>query len=355
MRLLGTATEYAFVNARIRGIKSRFLTFGDYERLIQSSDYEDFLKNLSMTYYGAIISSGSFGESPSPEDIFVLLSKDFANITYRLTRTLTGKTLRFTETYLNLFLAESLKSIIRGVEAKLDRDEILRFVVPISPDQAQVFATLVDSGSVPNLVEMMPYWDIRLSLLTRLHAYDTYGSTAPLEVAIEEWYLRSMLDALSDFSYDEKKRVLSILEPRVDLRNALTMVRGLRMGLHNNDIALSLARFTARSNALREALLTATTWQEVFAKLEKTRYRQFATRLAKIYEESDDLGEVELLIEDSLAQRMKSQLTAYPFHIGTVIGFFGLKYYEIRNINSIAVGVERGESAETIRKMITIW
>ncbi|TFG06339.1 hypothetical protein EU522_01745, partial [Candidatus Thorarchaeota archaeon] len=49
------------------------------------------------------------------------------------------------------------------------------------------------------------------------------------------------------------------------------------------------------------------------------------------------------------------QLTAFPFHVGTILGFFSLKYYEIRNLRSIAVGLERGESAENIRRMITIW
>ncbi|MCK5389948.1 MAG: V-type ATPase subunit, partial [Candidatus Thorarchaeota archaeon] len=49
------------------------------------------------------------------------------------------------------------------------------------------------------------------------------------------------------------------------------------------------------------------------------------------------------------------QLTAFPFHLGTIIGFFSLKQYEVRNLRSIAVGIERGESAEVIRRMITIW
>ncbi len=355
MSSLRSANEYAFINARIRGIKSHFLTFGDYERLMQSADYDEFLKNLGMTYYGPIISTGPFGGAPTPEELMILLSRDFADLTHNLSRSLTGRTLALTKAYLNLFLAESIKSIIRGLEVGMERDEILRFVVPISPEQAEVFSAMVDVGSVPNLIEMIPYPDIHLALLTRLHAYETHGSTAPLEVAIEEWYLRTILTALSKFPYGERRRVLSIFELRVDLRNTLAMVRGLRMGLANADIALSMARFTVKSNSLRESLLTASTWQEVFARLEKTQYHDFAVRLAKVYEETNDLGEVELLIEDSLAQRMRLQLTAYPFHIGTVIGFFGLKYYEIRNINSIAVGVERGESAETIRKMITIW
>jgi vacuolar-type H+-ATPase subunit C/Vma6 len=89
--------------------------------------------------------------------------------------------------------------------------------------------------------------------------------------------------------------------------------------------------------------------------MEATRFGQFGGRIARLYEETEDLSDVELAIEDYIVQRVKQLLTAYPFHLGTIIGFFSLKYYEVRNIRSIAVGVERGQSAENIRKMITIW
>ncbi|MFW9893943.1 MAG: V-type ATPase subunit, partial [Candidatus Thorarchaeota archaeon] len=44
------AKEYGFVNARIRGMKSRFLSVGTYESLLQAKSYEDFIKILSSTY-----------------------------------------------------------------------------------------------------------------------------------------------------------------------------------------------------------------------------------------------------------------------------------------------------------------
>lgn len=350
-----TANEYAFVNARIRGLKSRFLTVGDYERLIESKNYEDFIKKLSGTYYGPIISKDTLKEIPNPAELAEILAKDFADVSYRLSRSLTGKTLEFTHNYLNMFFAESLKSIIRGLEVGLDRNEILRFVVPTSPAQAEEYAALVSTGSVQGLIDMIQHWDVKVALLTRVPAYEEYGSTAPLEVAIEEWYLKTMLDALCEFSDDDRRRVMDILETRVDLRNVLTMLRALALQMDSRLVELSMVRFTRKSKALMLSTLGSSTWHEVLAKLDNTRYRQFASRAARTYEEKQDLAEIELMIEDYLAQRVKLQLTAYPFHLGTVIGFFSLKYYEVRNIRSIAVGVERGESAETIRRMITIW
>ncbi|MFW9845213.1 MAG: V-type ATPase subunit [Candidatus Thorarchaeota archaeon] len=349
------ANEYGYINARIRGMKSRFLTVGDYEKLLQAASYEDFIKGLGGTYYGPIISSEFPRGVPEPAELGLILSKDFANISYRLIRSLTGRVREFTETYLNMFLAESVKSIIRGLHVELDRDEILKFLVPISPEQAGEFEQLVDSGSIKKAIDIMPYWEVKIALLTKLPVYEEFDATAPLEVAVEEWYLRTVMDALKEFSGDEQNRVLDVLEARVDLRNVLTMIRALALQLEPRVIDMSLIRFTRKSQAIAEMIQVCPTWREIMTKLGSSRYGQLMGRLARLYEETNDLSEVELAIEDYIAKRVKMQLTAFPFHIGTVLGFFNLKYYEIRNVRSIAVGIERGQSPENIRRMITLW
>ncbi|MFX1482784.1 MAG: V-type ATPase subunit [Promethearchaeota archaeon] len=348
------ANEYGFVNARIRGMKSRFLSVGTYESLLQSKSYEDFIKVLSSTYYGPVISRESSASVPTPEDLALILSKDFADVSTNLSRSLTGKVRSFTKTYLEMFLAESIKSIIRGVHVELDRDEILRFSVPLSPAQVELFSMLVDSGTVSKLIDQIPIRDMKVALLTKLPKYEELESTAPLEVALEEWYLRKVLTALKDFSKDDQKHVLEVLTTRVVLRNVLTVLRALLLQLDAEAIDQSLIRFRL-TREITESLKSANTWRDVFTKLDSTRYSQLSGRLARLYEDENDLSVVELAIEDYIAQQVKHQLTAFPFHLGTITGFFNLKFYEIRNIRSIAVGIERMESADDIRKMITIW
>ncbi|NWF96897.1 MAG: V-type ATPase subunit [Candidatus Thorarchaeota archaeon] len=349
------ANEYAFVNARVRGLKFRFLGIGDYERLVQSASYDEFVRTLLQTYYGpAITREFPYGE-PSPEDLALILGREFAGVIHRLSRSLTGRVREFASSYMNMFLAESLKSLIRGLHVGLDKSEILRFSVPTSPSQAEVFSHLVEAGSVIRMVEELPYPDVKLALLTRLSFYEELESTAPLEVALEEWYLRSVLKSMDEFPDMDRHRIVSLLEPRVVLRNMIAILRAAVLQFNPRALDLSLVRFTARSNALTAMLRSRPSWREVFSALENTRYAPLAGRLARIYEQDQNLAEIELAVEDHLAQRMKVQLAAFPFHPGTVFGFCSLKYIEIKNLRSIAVGIERGESAEVIRRMITIW
>ncbi|MFW9806938.1 MAG: V-type ATPase subunit [Candidatus Thorarchaeota archaeon] len=354
MMALKSANEYGFVNARIRGMKSRFLTVGNYESLLSASSYEDFIKILSGTYYGQIISRESSTSRPGPEELALILSRDFASVSTNLSRSLTGNVREFTNTYLEMFMAESIKSIIRGIHVGLEKDEILRFAVPQSPEQATLFESLVDSGSVSKLIDFLPQWDLRVALLTKLPSYEEFSSPAPLEVAVEEWYLKKVLEALKGFSNEEAGRVLDILEARVILRNVLTALRATILQLDSRALEQSLIRF-AKAREFTDSLKTVNAWRDVISKMDNTRFSQFGGRIARLYEETDDLSDVELAIEDFIAQRVKQQMTAYPFHLGTIIGFFSLKAYEMRNIRSIAVGVERGQSAENIRKMITLW
>ena len=181
-------------------MKSRFLTVGNYESLLSSNSYEDFIKILSGTYYGQVITRDSGTTRPSPEDLALILSRDFADVAANLSRSLTGKVREFTNTYLEMFMAESVKSIIRGIHVGLDREEILRFAVPSTPEQASLFESLVDSGSVSKMIDLLPQWDLRVALLTKLPSYEEFNSPAPLEVAIEEWYLKKVLEALEGFS-----------------------------------------------------------------------------------------------------------------------------------------------------------
>ena len=348
------ANEYGFVNARIRGMKSRFISIGVYESLIQVNSYPDFIKILSGTYYGSVIAKHSPTAVPSPDELALILSQDFVNVSANLSRSLTGKVRKFTDTFLEMFFAESIKSIIRGIHVGLETDEILRFSVPSSSADMSLFQTLVNASSVNKMIDLLPQWDLKVALLTRFPSYQEFDSTAPLEVAVEEWYLRKVVDALKDFSKDEQKRVFDILDSRVILRNVLTGIRATLLGFEQRALELSLVRFS-RAQQLTDAIASSKTWREVIVKLDNTRFAQFGGRIARMYEDTDDLGDVELAIEDFIAQRIKLQLTAFPFHLGTIIGFFSLKQYEVRNLRSIAVGIERGESAEVIRRMITIW
>ena len=355
MKAYKAAKEFGFINARVRGQLARSLKIADYERLLRSKDYKKFIGALRGTRYGPIISAATPVQLPGPEKLALILAIDYANVSHRLTRSLSGKVGRFAEAYSLVFLTEGLKTMIRGKHVGLKKSEILSFVVPTSPAQAKMFARLLDKDNVEKLIDDIPILDLKVALLTKLPSYEEFNSTAPLEVALEEWYLRKIMDSLEEFSDEDRQRIIQLLEARVDLRNAIMMLRALILDFNRRMINASIVRFTEDSQAFGDAIRQRDSWSGVLMQLRKTKHAEMATRLRRIYTDTQDLAKMELDVEDYIAQQIKKQLTGFPFHLGTVIGFFNLKYLEMRNLISIAVGIEKGVPASIIRQMITIW
>jgi len=355
MKAYKAAKEYGFVNSRVRGQLSKSLKVADYEQLLRSENYKEFIAALMSTRYGSVIDSTTTSDLPSPEQLARFLAVDYAEVSHRLTRSLSGKVRRFAEAYSSSFLADGLKTIIRGLHVNLEDDEILSFVVPTSPVQAELFAQLVEKENVEKLVESIPILDLKIALFTKLPAYEEFNSAVPLEVAIEEWYLQKVMHSLEGFSDDNRQRIIQLLECRVDLRNTLMMMRALILGLNRRMIDVSMVRFTEDSQAYLDSIRLRSSWNDVLMRLRRTRHAEIAAKLSRIYGTTKDMAEIELAVEDYLAQQVKKQLTGFPFHLGTVIGFFNLKYLEMRNVISIAVGIEKGEPASVIRQMISLW
>ena len=355
MKAYKAAKEYGFVNTRVRGQLARSLKIADYERLLRFKDYKKFIGALRGTRYGPVISAATPAEVPSPEELALIFAVDYADVSHRLTHSLSGKVRRFAEAYTLVFLTEALKTVIRGKHVGLEKGEILRFVVPTSPGQSRMYARLLEKENVEKLIEGIPILDLKIALLTKLPAYEEFNSAVPLEIALEEWYLRKVMDSLEEFSNEDKQRIIQLLEARVDLRNAIMMLRALLLGFNRRMINASLVRFTEDSQAFGDSIRQLDSWSGVLMQLRKTKHTEMAARLRRIYAETQDLAEIELAVKDYLAQQIKKQLTGFPFHLGTVIGFFNLKYLEMRNLISIAVGIEKGEPASIIRQMITIW
>jgi vacuolar-type H+-ATPase subunit C/Vma6 len=309
MKAYKAAKEYGFVNARVRGQLARSLNIADYERLLRSKDYKKFIGALRGTRYGPVISAATPAELPNPEELALILAVDYANVSHRLTRSLSGKVRGFAEAYSLVFLTEGLKTVIRGKHAGLEKSEILSFVVPTSPAQAKMFAQLLEKENVEKLIEDIPILDLKVTLLTKLSAYEEFDSPVPLEVALEEWYLRKIMDALEEFPDEDKQRIVQLLEARVDLRNTTMMLRALILGFNRRMTNASIIRFTEDSQAFGDSIRQRDSWEGVLLQLRKTKHTEMATRLRRIYTETQDLAEIELDVEDYIAQQIKKQIT----------------------------------------------
>ena len=66
--MIGKALKYSYINAKVRAIKSRFLTSEDYHILISTKNLEELLTYLRTTIYGE-----GMPEVSSPKELTIYL------------------------------------------------------------------------------------------------------------------------------------------------------------------------------------------------------------------------------------------------------------------------------------------
>jgi V/A-type H+-transporting ATPase subunit C len=352
--LFWPAKEYGNINTRIRAKKAAFLGFGEIEKFLHAVDFEEFMNFLDGTSYANIIHEEAPQGVFHPDELSTILAKDLVQVVTNIKRPLRGKVRKFLEAYMEMFTAENLKTIVRGIHADMDKEEIFSFVIPLTSIQSHIFELIVEAETVKDFVEKIPYKEIKERLLLKMPLYEELNSTAPLEVTIEEWYLDIIKSALNGFPKSDQKRMTRIFETRVILRNILTMLRVFALKYDIKIAEMSMIHFNKTINYLNKRILQSTSWDELFSEIAKSKFRKIGRRIYQLYEATHDLIEVELLIDDYLAQQMKQQLSGYPFHLGIIAGFISMKHYEIKNLVSIGLGVEKGEPPDEIMKMITL-
>ena len=101
-----------------------------------------------------------------------------------------------------------------------------------------------------------------------------------------------------------------------------------------------------------KGLLEVDSVDNVVAALEGTRYYQPVLGAVPEYESTGSVLPIELALDGHLVRVGKDISITQPFGIGPAIGYLSLKEMEIRNVRTLARGIESGLSADEIRSLI---
>jgi len=169
-----SVSSYAFINAKIRGKKSRFLSAGDYERLYKAPSIEELARILSSSSMAnedlnhVLLSSDGLNS----RKVDRLLSQQFIQETRQLSRVLPNYAQRFITAFFERIYFDALKLIIKSKDAGLTREQSLDLL--IIPDYKDTVAMerMLDLPGIPQIIEAIPEPWIKISLQEALSDYD---------------------------------------------------------------------------------------------------------------------------------------------------------------------------------------
>jgi V/A-type H+-transporting ATPase subunit C len=329
--------EYDYVNARIRGMKSRLLDHSVFETLILKPDVESIIAELGNTAYQEEIEKASVQYS-GIRCIEVALRKDFSNAFRRIYSYLEGGD---AEKHIKILLGrwdiQNVKTILRGKNIHVTSAEILECLVPAGELDDTTLVELIKQPDVKAVIDLLATWriDYAIPLTRHFKEYSEKKDIAVLEYALDRFYYENALAAVKEASYDDHvvremvmteidvtniKNVLRIIREKIDTEEAQNYLieGGIRLDI---DKLLGMVRSGTIAGAIKQ--------------LETTPY----SFLSNVPEEDFKAGKISVFekeLEKYLIKRGISRFLGDPLSIAIAVGYIWAKYNEIANVRIIA-------------------
>lgn len=329
--------DYGYVNARIRGMKSRLLDRHTFEDMIYQPDLDSLITHLEKT--------------PYKEDIIEakVLYSGVLCIEYALRKNFT-KTFRKiigfvreseAEQYIRIFLhrwdVQNIKTILRGKNIHITNEEILDCLVPAGELDEVTLSELIKQTDVRAVIDMLATWGIVYAkpLTEKYPEYFEKSDLAILECSLDKYYYKEALESVKTLSYNHNL-IRDILATEIDVVNLRTILRMIRDHVDSAEAQEFLIEGGKDlSPDILNQLITLHSIEEVLKELEQTQYR-FLADILEIAKKTQKISVIEKQLEKFLIRKGVNAFLGDPLSVASVIGYFWAKYNEVTNIRIIS-------------------
>ena len=329
--------DWGYINARMRGMKSRLLDHRTLDALIIQPDIDTLIGELEKTAYreDMIEAKGRYSGMPAIENA---LRNNFVR-TFR--KILTFAKNDEAEQYIRIFLhrwdVQNIKTILRGKNIHVTNEEILGCIVPAGEMDEATLTELVRQQDVKSVIDLLATWRIVYArpLTNAFPAFAASSDLGMLECALDRFYYQDALLAVAGTG-NNKAIIRQVLATEVDVVNIKTVLRMVRDQVEPEEAKKFLigGGFELDEKKLGR-LLALHTIAEVVAALAATRYR-FLSGIPESVLEAKKISVIEKELERYLVQQGAKSFLGDPLSVASLIGYFWAKYNEITNIRIIA-------------------
>jgi ATP synthase A1 C subunit len=353
-----SVSKYAYISAKVKGMRLRLLDSEDYKALIDCHDLNQVLEYLENTDYGEEIAEARLRGSEAAiieEAIMKNLFKTFRKVAEKAPSTLRS----FILESMRKFEVENIKAILRCLRAGLSPREALGFITPIPfglPREAYE-GFLEKITGIEDLVRRMENTDYGTVLKASLDDYLSKGSLLPLEAALDKHLYGSLWARGEKMKGRDRRISTALLGMEIDLLNIKVILRSKSLGLGKEDCLGYLIPIL--HNLTREQIEKALEAEEVGDAIVALSARPYAELLAKTLVEYETTGffkgfDIErdrIILKEN---RRIVRIYPSPFHAGTVLSFLNLKWFEVRNLRTLIYGKEDGLLPEALEGLLIL-
>jgi V/A-type H+-transporting ATPase subunit C len=334
---MATSVDYGYVNARIRGMKSRLLGQELLDALILKPDTDAIITELEKTPYRAEIEKAAV-QHAGLACIEVALRADIAR-TYRKIYSLFEKEKKekYARILLNRWDVHNVKTILRGKNIHETSSEILGCLIPAGELDEATLVELVKQPDVRGVIDLLATWRISYAApLTRhLKEYSETRDLAVMEYALDRFYFEYALDTIRGNTYDDRI-MREMVATEIDVTNIRSVLKMIRDRIPIEEAQEFLIPGGAILDKKRLVLLVkAGTIKDASKQLMGTPYA-FLGQVPEETFKQEKISVFEKELERFLIRKGTGCFLGDPLSISIAIGYIWAKFTEVTNIRIIA-------------------
>ncbi len=325
-----------YVNARVRGMKGDLLSPEFISKLLVKPDLEAIINELINSPYKSDIEKASVscsGVSCIEDALRTNLLR-----TYRLIFSLVHgeKFEKYILVLVNKWDVHNIKTIIRGKNIHLPKEEILDCLMPAGELDEVTLIEMMKQQDIKSVIDLLASWNYKYAIpLTRAYPqYQKARDLAVLEYALDKYYYRNALRRVSGKKFADTV-VFDLLSTEIDIINLKTTFRFQKDHVDPKvagDYLLEGGKELSIPKLLQFLQLKNT--DEIISSLASTSY-SFLTEIPSDLVKVRGQSVYEKELERYLVRKEVSVSRLDPLSIAPVIGYLAAKKVEITNLRII--------------------
>jgi V/A-type H+-transporting ATPase subunit C len=340
------SSDYGYINARVRAMKSRLLPRETLFDLLSAPDLAALGGALGGTAYGKELSeaqSHAAGLAAVEEG----LRRNLCQATAKLQEIMDGRPGELFDILLGRWDLENIKAVLRGKHRELAKDAILTGVLPAGRLEEGRLTELAGAEDLKAVADMLATWHSPFARpLTRaLPAYLQNNRLADLELALDRFYFASGLEATRKGDGNTAV-VRDLLKEETDLVNLRTALRLRGEALEEQTL---VGYWMAEGNWLSERRFVALARAESFSQALDQASLAFS-----LPERPGNEAELENALARALAKGRAGLYRGDPLSIRIPLGYLWMKANEVTNLRLIARGKAYGLARDEIEKELLL-
>jgi V/A-type H+-transporting ATPase subunit C len=338
------SSDYGYINARIKAMRSRLLDPGTFGELLASRDFAAFWQVLGSSPYGKELEEESSRGGLTLQSLETALRRRLVATVRKLLAISAGRPRELVEISLRRWDLLNLKTIVRAKRAGGTQSEVEENLLPAGTLTETRLKELWRQDSVESIALTLATWQDPFSAPLREHASEE--DLTLLDLSLDRFHFADALARCRGRDYNSR-RVRGMLQSELDAVNALTALRltGSESTKRDpmtffieggTDVSLALFEKIVHSRSL------AAGWQEV------------AGAFGERFEAPQSASEAQDRLERLLSRRVARWYGGNPLSIDVALGYIWLLYGEIINLRLIARAKSLAIPPDRLQKELTL-